>query len=166
MRDELRACKVDWPTKTVVLIDIDGTLSDPRHRLGTIRGPGRKNWDRFFAACDRDPPVEAVVRWTRALAEDRTVVLVSGRPIDKAGAKTLEWLRRFRVPFHKIYMRQGGDRRPDTEVKQEILDNILRTLPKECIAFAIDDRVSVVEQVWRRNGIRVFPVRVGDEDFT
>lgn len=50
----------------------------------------------------------------RALAEDRTVVLLSGRPIDKAGAKTLEWLERFRVPFHKIYLRQEtiGDPTP------------------------------------------------------
>jgi hypothetical protein len=38
-------------------------------------------------------------------------------------------------------------------------------LPRECITFAIDDRLSVVEQVWRRNGIRVFPVRVGEEEF-
>jgi phosphoglycolate phosphatase-like HAD superfamily hydrolase len=165
MRDALRAGQVDWPTRPVVLVDIDGTLSDPAHRLWTIRGPGRKNWNAFFASCDRDPPVEAVVRWTRALAEDRTVVLVSGRPIDKAGAKTLKWLERFRVPYFRIYMRQGGDRRSDTEVKQEILNDMLRSLPKECIAFAIDDRMSVVELVWRRNGIRVFPVRAGDESF-
>lgn len=71
----MRAGEVDWPTKAVVLVDIDGTLSNPQHRLWKIRGPGRKNWNKFFAACDRDPPVEAVVRWTRALAEDRTVCI-------------------------------------------------------------------------------------------
>src|SRR5947209_4651318 len=98
MRDTLRAGEVDWPTKPVVLVDIDGTLSNPQHRLWMIRGHRRKNWDGFFAACDRDPPVEAVVRWTQALAEDRTVVVVSGRPIDKAGAKTLEWMQRYCVP--------------------------------------------------------------------
>ncbi|MGI4757281.1 MAG: hypothetical protein ACRYGF_10595 [Janthinobacterium lividum] len=103
-------------------------------------------------------------RWTRALDETYTVVLVSGRPISKSGAKTLGWLAYYRVPYQYLFMRRGGDRRPDTEVKQEILDAILRVVPKERIAFAIDDRLSVIEQVWRRNGIRVFPVRANDED--
>jgi hypothetical protein len=62
-------------------------------------------------------------------------------------------------------MRRPGDRRPDTEVKQEILDDLLLKLPKEQIQFAIDDRLSVVEHVWRKNGIRVFPVRSSDADF-
>ena len=164
-RRRLHAGEIAFPHRPVVLVDIDGTLSNPAHRLHFIHNRGRrKDWDSFFAACGGDPPVEAVVRWTRALAESYTVVVVSGRPISKAGAKTLGWLAYYRVPHEYVFMRYGDDRRPDTEVKQEILDDILRVVPKDRIAFAIDDRLSVIEQVWRRNGIRVFPVRANDED--
>lgn len=51
---------------------------------------------------------------------------------------------------------------PDDEEKQLILNDILKTLPKEKIAFVVDDRPNVVA-MWRRNGIRVFPVRGRDD---
>ncbi len=164
-RHRLHAGEIDFPDRPIVVVDNDGTLSNPAHRLHFIHGRGRrKDWDSFFANCGNDPPVEAVVRWTRALAECYTVVLVSGRPVDKAGTKTLAWLSYFRVPHENLFMRRGADRRPDTEVKQEILDDMLRVVARDRIAFAIDDRLSVIEQVWRRNGIRVFPVRANDVD--
>jgi hypothetical protein len=164
-RRRLHAGEIQFPSRPIVIVDIDGTLSNPAHRLHFIQGHGRrKDWDSFFGACGKDPPVEAVVRWTRALTASYTVVLVSGRPISKAGTKTLGWLAYYRVPHEYLFMRRGADRRPDTEVKQEILDDILRVVPKDRIAFAIDDRLSVIEQVWRRNKIRVFPVRANDED--
>ncbi len=164
-RRRLHAGELEFPNRPIVIVDIDGTLSNPAHRLHFIQRQGRrKDWDSFFAACGSDAPVEAVVRWTRALAESYTVVLVSGRPISKAGTKTMGWLAYYRVPQEYLFMRYGADRRPDTEVKQEILDDILRLVPKCQIAFAIDDRLSVIEHVWKRNGIRVFPVRASDED--
>jgi hypothetical protein len=164
-RRRLHAGEIKFPDRPIVIVDVDGTLSNPAHRLHFIQGRGgRKDWDSFFAACGQDPPVEAVVRWTRALTENYTVVLVSGRPISKAGTETLGWLAYYRIPHEYLFMRRGADRRPDTEIKQEILDDILRVVPKERVAFAIDDRLSVIEQVWRRNKICVFPVRASDED--
>ncbi len=163
-RDDLHQGRITWPARQLVLVDIDGTLSNPRHRLRHVTKGGRKDWPAFFASCDQDPPVEAVVRWTRALFSTFTVALVSGRPMDLTGGKTLWWLAHHGVPYHFLFMRRGRDRRPDTEVKQEILNDILQTLPAERIAFAIDDRPSVIEQVWRKNNVRVFPVRASDQD--
>jgi len=164
-RQDLRHGLITWPDLPVVLVDIDGTLSNPEHRLWMVKGPGRKNWEGFFEQCDKDQPVEAVVRWVRELSKEDTIVLVSGRPIDRTGTKTLGWLEYYRIPYRHLFMRRPGDRRPDTEVKQEILNDLLTKLPKEQILFAIDDRLSVVEHVWRKNGIRVFPVRSSDADF-
>lgn len=163
-REALQSGEIDWSNRPLVLVDLDGTLTNPEERLHFVKQQ-KKNWERFFEQVDRDPPVELVVRWVRELAKDFTVVLVSGRPIDKAGDKTLWWLRRYRVPYQHLFMRRGGDRRPDTETKAEILHDLLRQMPKEQILFAIDDRPSVVEQVWRKNGIRVFPVRASENDF-
>jgi hypothetical protein len=163
-RDDLQAGRIVWPERLLVLVDLDGTLTNPEERLHYVK-LGKKNWEKFFAEVDRDPPVEAVTKWVRELAKEFTIVLVSGRPIDKAGAKTLWWLRHHRVPYEHLFMRRGGDRRPDTETKSEILRDLLRVMPKANIFFAIDDRPSVVEQVWRKNGIRVFPVRASDNAF-
>ena len=164
-RDALQGGEIAWDDRLIVLVDLDGTLTNPEARLHYVQGHGEKNWDKFFEEVDRDPPVWAVQRWVRELAKDFAIVLVSGRPIDKAGAKTLWWLRHFRIPYEHVFMRRGGDRRPDTETKGEILRDLLRMMPKEKIFFAIDDRPSVVEDVWRKNGIRVFPVRASENDF-
>lgn len=163
-REALQAGQIEWSNRPLVLVDLDGTLTNPEERLHYVK-QGKKNWERFFEEVERDPPVEAVVRWVRELAKEYTVVLVSGRPIDKAGEKTLWWLRHYRIPYEHLFMRRGGDRRPDTETKSEILRDLLRQMSKDQILFAIDDRPSVVEQVWRKNGIRVFPVRASDNDF-
>ncbi len=142
--------------RKMVIVDMDGTLADVTHRLHHIRGHGKKDWPRFFEAMDADPPNEVVAAWVRNLAPDYDVVIVSGRPEDY-GDRTIAWLRRYRIPVVHILMRRSGDRRPDHIVKQEILD----TLPKEAIAFVIDDRNSVCD-MWRRNGLRCFQVAEGD----
>ena len=91
-RDQLQAGRIKWPRRPLVLVDLDGTLTNPERRLHYVQGP----------------------------------------------------------------------RRPDTETKTEIVRDLLRHVPKEKILFAVDDRPSVVEEVWRKNGIRVFPMRASD----
>ena len=53
-------------------------------------------------------------------------------------------------------MRNSGDRRPDVEVKQEILDY----LPKDRIRCVLDDRDQVVD-MWRKNGLTCLQVAEG-----
>ena len=50
-------------------------------------------------------------------------------------------------------MRNSGDRRPDVEVKQEILDY----LPKDRIRYVLDDRDQVVD-MRRKNGLTCLQV--------
>ena len=38
----------------LAVLDIDGTLSDTRHRLHHLRGR-RRDWGAFFAAAGQDP---------------------------------------------------------------------------------------------------------------
>jgi|SRR5581483_4743625 len=169
--------------KQLVLVDMDGTLSDVRarrqfvesrpctacngnggtqdSRCPTCRGTGRakKDWNAFFEHCNEDEPIEAVLKWVKALSESKEyeVVIVSGRPMDKAGFKTTTWLEKYGVKYRHIFMRKGGDKRDDTVVKQEILNR----LPKERIAFVIDDRQRVVD-MWRANGVKVYQVAEGN----
>ena len=173
--------------RKIVIVDVDGTLADCSHRRATkekkcgeckngyvpgIIDPTRPclkcqgsglalgtDWATFYRhdLMGLDAPRYPVVEWARELYKEYTVLIVSGRPIDTAGKATVSWLRKHEIPYHHIYMRNGGDQRDDTIVKQEILDKILDKVPAHQIAFCIDDRNRVVDQ-WRKNGIKCYQV--------
>lgn len=171
----------------IILVDVDGTLADNSHRTHHVHGvckacegvnptipnlrnctvcngsgKAKKNWDGFYAEAIHDKPREVVCEWVRRLYDDpnNIICIVSGRPMDKCGEQTMQWLLFKDIPYHHIFMRSAGDYRDDVIIKQEILDH----LPKEQVAFAIDDRLRVVN-MWRQNGVKVYPVSDGDGDF-
>lgn len=113
------------------------------------------DWDTFFRndLIESDPPFPVIVEWVQALHEEYTVCIVSGRPDGRAGKASVRWLPKNNVPFDHIFMRREGDFRDDTIVKKEILEK----LPKDQIAFAIDDRNRVVD-MWRANGVKCYQV--------
>jgi predicted kinase/RNA polymerase subunit RPABC4/transcription elongation factor Spt4 len=168
---------IKWPDKPIVIVDMDGTLADNSHRTHFIKKTCQKCYDnderKFCDNCGStgwvngvdwktflrpelilaDPPHSAIVDWVRALAPDHTIVICSGRDAGNADKATVAWLQKNEVPYHHIFMRNPGDRRDDTIVKQNILDK----LPREKIAFCIDDRKRVCD-MWKQNGLRVFNV--------
>lgn len=158
-RFALQGGLIEWGDKQLVLVDIDGTLSLCQKRLHHLQS-GKKNWRGFFDDIPNDEPIDFVIRWVRELAKDFTICLVSGRP-DTHQTQTIDWLRKYNVPFDFIFMRSGTDGRPDTDIKQDILNY----LPKSLIFLALDDRPCVINQVWRKNGVRVIPVQGACEDF-
>ena len=133
--------------KPIVLVDIDGTLADVRHRLHHIRG-ARKNWKAFFEAMDRDTPIASTVAWVQSLAENHEIIIVTGRP-QQYRNRTLAWLKKNKIPFSDLFMRNDGDHRPDYEVKKEVLD----CWPKQRIKLVIEDRPPV-HDMWLQQGIR------------
>src|SRR3546814_13744040 len=62
---------------------------------------------------------------------------------------TRDWLEIEEVPFHRLYMRQDADTRPDHVVKEEILQQIIDDGYQPILA--VDDRPSVVA-MWRSKG--------------
>jgi uncharacterized HAD superfamily protein len=144
--------------KPIVVVDMDGTLADVRHRLHHIKGPGKKNWKRFFEGQVNDKPFAALAQRIRALAGNHEIVIVTGRP-EEYRSGTEEWLRRYRIPFSRIHMRPAGDHRPDYIVKREILDQI----GPERVVLAFDDRQPVCE-AYRDAGVEVIEVNHGQEN--
>ena len=134
--------------KPVVLVDIDGTLADVRHRLHHIQGPGRKNWKAFFEAMDRDAPIASTIAWVQALAPNHDIVITTGRP-EAYRTRTIAWLKKHDIPFNDVFMRRDGDHRPDYEIKKEALER----WPKKRIKLVIEDRPPVCE-MWLQQGIR------------
>lgn len=148
----------ETPRKPIVVVDMDGTLADVRHRLHFIKEPGKKDWKRFFEGQVDDKPFPAIVQRVRALARDHEIVIVTGRPEQYRGG-TETWLKKFNIPVSRIYMRPPGDHRPDYIVKGEIL----RKLGPERVSIAFEDRRPVCE-VYRRAGVRVIAVNHGEQN--
>jgi uncharacterized HAD superfamily protein len=146
------------PQSPIVIVDMDGTLADVRHRLHYIKGPGKKNWKRFFEGQVHDRPVPQIAQQVRGLAKDHEIVIVTGRP-ENYRSGTEVWLRKYEIPFSRMYMRRKGDHRPDYVVKSEILRNI----GPEHVVTAFEDRQPVGD-MYRRQGIKVIEVNTGEEN--
>ncbi len=137
----------------LVIVDVDGTLA---HNDGH-----RSFYDETKVLLDK--PIETVIKWVQELYKDHTVFIVSGRH-STCGEDTIGWLRRYEVPFHFIAMRHAWDNRDDCIVKKEILDAILKLVPKEQIKMAIDDRPKVI-RMWKDNGLKAIPVAGACREF-
>lgn len=184
--------EVDFPRqrhspRDFVIVDIDGTLSDPTHRLHHIKDRDisihrpncdacpadgvcaecgckvvkfRPKWDLFHAEVDKDPCHTEIRDLVRDLKQvGYHIFVVSGRsPEHGCGLKTEAWLEQHGVPFEALWMRAAGDYKPDYLHKTEILEH----LPKERIAFVLDDRQQCVEKTWRAAGVRCLQVAAGN----
>ena len=176
--------RVDFSAKKIVIVDMDGTLSDTKIRQlyvdGKCKDPdcyngythgemyvcsvchgtgkAKKDWGRFFQEVGNDEPNKVVLEWVKSLEGVYYVCIVSGRPLDQCGEATDEWLQRHEVPHNRLFMRAAGDKRDDTIVKKEILDK----MPKHVVAFAIDDRPRII-RMWLENGVKCYDVGNGVE---
>jgi hypothetical protein len=145
-------------SKSYVIVDIDGTIADVRHRLHHIHGAARKNWKAFFEAMTRDEPIPNMLDYVRQLSQKHGILIVTGRP-ENYRDRTERWLRKHKVPYENLFMRRSGDHRPDYEAKAAVL----KEFPPEQIVMAIDDRPPVCE-MWESYGIKCMHVQSDQEN--
>lgn len=144
------------------IVDIDGTVSNPKHRLHFIdkdreNGP---DWDAFYAACEDDEPIQPVIDVLLCLYHSGAeLVFCTGRS-DSVKAKTMVWLSSRGFLSAEIVMRTHGDHRPDTIAKRELIEALIAEGKQ--IAGVFEDRPSVC-RVWREMGLTVFQVGSGEE---
>jgi hypothetical protein len=146
----------------IVVFDIDGTLAKIDHRLHHVRQKP-KDWAAFDAGVSEDEVNNPVASVLFAMYRSRhTILLASGRS-ERSRDRTEKWLTDNGLNLYdKLYMRPKLDYRCDSIVKKEILDQITLDYGKPDMVF--DDRPRVVN-MWRENGIFVFDVYQGKEDF-
>lgn len=153
---------IKYTPQSVVLCDLDGTIADITHRLHYIKAPdGKKDWKGFFSGI----PLDTVRQDVREILLDfynkgHTIIFLSARP-DTYKKETLMWLEKNCLTFaFTLIMREARDKRPDTEVKKDMLD---RYFPdRSVIHTIIDDRPSVI-RMWREEGLSVMDVGEGKE---
>ena len=153
----------EQPEMGFIIVDLDGTLCDITHRLHYVKKPEgeKKDWKSFFGEIEHDTRREDVYAIVdKYYGEGYEIVFVSGRP-DNYRVQTDTWLaKNFEIPYTALFMRRSGDKRPDTEVKQQIYDTYFKD--KYMVHKVIDDRPSVVRQ-WLSNGLDVIDVGNGIE---
>lgn len=139
--------KTNFLPKAVVF-DIDGTLA---HMNGK-RGP----FD--FTKVHLDD-VDSTVRehtWFQR-QYGRTIIIVSGRD-DSCWFETKEWLNQNMITHDFLFMRNTGDQRKDSLVKEDIYN--IHIKDNYNVVCWYDDRQQVVDHM-RKLGVKVFQVEEG-----
>jgi adenylate kinase family enzyme len=134
-----------------IWVDVDNTLSNADHREHFLQGE-KKNWKAFFDAMGEDP----VNQWCKELIEGMyrigyTILICSARP-DDYRKQTESWLVYNGIPFDELIMRQRGDFRKDSFVKEIMYEFEIK--PTYNLVFSVDDRKQVIEQI-RSHGVTV-----------
>lgn len=140
-------------SKPIVIVDLDGTIADVRHRLHFVQGPGKKRWKRFFQAQEQDAPITWVLEKVWELSREHEIVIVTARP-DVCREGTERWLEKHCIPYSRVFMRPDGDHRPDYEVKRGILDKIGRSR----VSLVFEDR-PLVCRMYREAGLEVVQIK-------
>lgn len=156
-----------------VIFDLDGTLALCDHRRHHVETEP-KNWDAFFAECDKDAvnePIARLFRFYRDSPEHRVWILSGRSSSDQTRYDTEQWLMRndlwpiteedayYGAAHPQFDMRKYGDRRPDVEVKLEMI--LTRGLTPENTEIVFDDRNCMVN-AWRLWGFQCCQVAEGD----
>lgn len=144
--------------KKIILCDLDGTLADCQHRIHHIlKTP--KDWSSFFADCVSDLPIEHIIDMVNSIDREQYEVWITSGRSDECKTQTIDWLAKHGVKYDNIIMRKSGDHTDDGVLKPSWLND--GTIPREMVAFAIDDRNRVVK-AWRDNGVPCLQVADGD----
>lgn len=141
--------KNDPHNPTAIIVDIDGTLA----HHDNVRSPFE--FDKV-AYDEVDEPVKDAV--LSAHQYGHTILVVSGRS-DSCYKDTAQWLDKYGIPYHDLFMRSHGDKRKDWIVKDEIIRTHIQD--NYHVIYCLDDRNQVVDHN-RAMGYKVFQVQPGD----
>ena len=143
----------------VIISDLDGTISDPSHRLKLYQ---QKEYKAFNKAGKDDAPLENTCNLLRSVSgEGADVVIITARD-ESCRKRTLKWLRLNDVPCDALLMRGINDTRSDAIVKKHLFDDkFLKLYDFKDVWFVLEDRVTCVD-MWRGEGLTCFQVAPGD----
>ena len=143
--------------KNCWIFDMDGTLCNSDHRKHHLEG--KKDWAGWFRNMDQDPVHEDIADfYNYAVERNIPVFICTGRDEGYRSVSQF-WLDNNGIIVDGLYMRREGDRRDDSIVKKEMLEEIRASGYNPVLAF--DDRDRVVK-MWRENGVRCLQVAPGD----
>lgn len=141
-----------------VILDLDGTLANCKHRLHFIEGP-KKNWDSFFDNCLDDSVIQPMFHLMNILSKDYKIVFITARP-EKNRELTTKWLVKHNIEFSELLMRKNVDYNKSPKVKEKLVEQ-LRGMGYNPI-YSFDDRIDCVA-MFQSIGIYAFLVGENEE---
>jgi len=149
--------------KDLVIVDLDGTLSDPEHRRHLVNGPkGGRDWKQFLELAIEDPVKPFTVSVVQNLHKSGfEVQILSGRN-RKYLQDSAAWLDQYEIPYDSIDFPRHGENSytEDCKLKGDWLDSKGKVF-EDRIACCIDDRDQVVN-MWRKRGLVCWQVAEGN----
>ena len=104
------------------IFDLDGTLADDSHRWHHVTKSG--DWEAYYAAATEDKPIWHVIEVAKALhAAKFEIIIITGRS-ESIRAETEQWLLQHGILFRELIMRKRTDRRRNSELKLEALEEL------------------------------------------
>lgn len=142
----------------VVVVDLDGTLCNSKHREHLARAG---QWDEFHSLLAGDTPWPDVAALLDMFYQKDDVVVVglTGRN-ERYRNATINWLAHHDIWLDDLLMRYDDDWRSDHDLKPQLLALYLNQNPHLGVWFILEDRDKVVE-VWRNEGYNCWQVRPG-----
>ena len=134
-----------------LIIDLDGTLCNNKHREHFLKGP-KKNWKGFYEAMDKDTVNGWCLKIMNAFSERGYLnILLTGRP-ELYEEKTRRWLSKSVPPsvWNVLIMRPQDDFRPAPEFKTEVYKTRLKD--RYDVLFCIEDAKETTD-AWRALGL-------------
>lgn len=126
-------------TPKAILLDIDGTVAKMESR-------GPFEWDKVGT----DLPKQFIIDIAKGLdSQGYTILALSGRD-GVCCEETKQWLAENEVPHFYLFMREEGDTRKDTIIKEEIFWDLIADHWN--VVGVLDDRPCVL-RMWRELGI-------------
>lgn len=139
--------------KKCVVFDLDGTLCDVTHRLKYIQAFPKQR-ELFHSSCIDDGVNHRVFELYELFRKNGySMVLLTCRP-KKYEHLTKEWLESNGVKYDMLI---SSDKKEltDAKAKRFYKENVIE--PEYEIAFAVDDRKSVID-MWREVGVTCLDV--------
>lgn len=133
-----------------IIIELDGVLCDNNHRKHFISG-GKKDFLTYQQNLIYDEPNNWVLSIVKNLNKNIHIIFITGRN-EAFRDLTIEWFRLFGIDKldYSLNMRNDGDFRKYTEVKEEIfLYNIKNNYD---IVFALDNDIEMCN-IYEKNSI-------------
>nr|DAD80228.1 MAG TPA: hypothetical protein [Caudovirales sp. ctTqA28] len=133
--------------KDTYVFDLDGTLSDGRHRLHLLPSKDTAHrteaWDAFNLAADKDLPFIDNIRLMNELFQfGKKIIILTGR-CAVAKEVTEKWLWEHGCNYNQLIMRPVDDHRRDIEFKEEVL----RDIGLDRIVACFDDLEHVAKHI-------------------
>lgn len=139
-----------------IISDLDSTLAHTHHRSHLINPEDPKSWLEFSMACWQDVPFSGPAKMLRLFHErSLKIVILSGRH-EEARSLTVEWLKRYDIPFDDLVLRNNHDPYDHVQYKLTKIRAWLASRPTASPELMLDDWPEVRDAVEESLDIPVF----------